>query len=146
MVFGAVILFAQRQGFNQGFNQGFQAGDNIGGGICHSLHLLIYLGVLVYVMIMNYNALGAISPRNQDMQPGMVFLLLIPCFNLVWYFFVVSRVASSLEKGISQPRPAQRRRFRQRRRHNRRRPGMHLLLPRLDDLRYHPGRQDAWLH
>lgn len=93
MLFAAFILIGQ--GFN---NQGFQAGDNIGGNICGSLHWLAYLGILVYVLIQNYNALNAVSPRNRDMEPGMVFLCLIPCFNLIWYFFIVARVASSLEK------------------------------------------------
>ena len=28
----------------------------------------------------------------------MIFLMLIPCFGIVWYFFVVIRIASSLQK------------------------------------------------
>jgi hypothetical protein len=101
VLFGASMLLAQgfQKGFNQGFNQGFQGGQNNPiGGICQSLHLLVYIGILVYILIMNYNALNAVSPRNRDMQPGMVFLSLIPCFNLIWYFFIVSAVSSSLQK------------------------------------------------
>ncbi len=94
MLFADLILFAQGI-----FNQFNAPGDDVGGSICHSLHFLVYLGILVYVLIQNYNALNAVAPRNRDMEPAMVFLCLIPCFNLIWYFFIViRRVGSSLEK------------------------------------------------
>ncbi len=31
----------------------------------------------------------------RKMEPGMVWLLLIPCFNIVWNFFVYQRLADS---------------------------------------------------
>ncbi|MSQ96439.1 MAG: hypothetical protein EXR98_18055 [Gemmataceae bacterium] len=43
-------------------------------------------------------ALSAVAPKNRDMEPAMVFLLLIPCFGLIWWFITVMRVASSLQK------------------------------------------------
>ncbi|MBI2808282.1 MAG: hypothetical protein HYX68_25120 [Planctomycetes bacterium] len=43
-------------------------------------------------------ALNAVSPRNRDLEPAMVFLLLIPCFGLIWWFILVMRVGSSLAK------------------------------------------------
>ena len=36
------------------------------------------------------------------MSPGQVWLSLIPCFNLVWQFFVVIHVATSLEREFRQ--------------------------------------------
>ena len=41
-------------------------------------------------------ALNRCSPENRAMQPGMVWLLFIPLFNLVWHFFVVINMAKSL--------------------------------------------------
>src|SRR6266852_353173 len=41
-------------------------------------------------------ALSRVSPRNRLMEPGMVWLMLIPCFNTIWQFFIVTRVAGSL--------------------------------------------------
>ena len=59
---------------------------------------LAMFGFLIYYLIVMSQTLGKISPRNRDMEPGMVFLGLIPCFNLVWLFFIVNAVAGSLEK------------------------------------------------
>jgi len=41
-------------------------------------------------------ALNRVSPENRAMQPGMVWLLFIPLFNIVWNFFVVLNMAKSL--------------------------------------------------
>jgi len=41
-------------------------------------------------------ALNRCAPQNRTMSPGMVWLLLIPLFNLVWNFIVVSRMSASL--------------------------------------------------
>ncbi len=43
-------------------------------------------------------ALSAVAPKNRDLDPGMVFLLLIPCFGLIWWIILVMRVSSSLDK------------------------------------------------
>jgi hypothetical protein len=36
------------------------------------------------------------APASRAMSPGLVWLLLIPLFNLVWHFVVVTNVARSL--------------------------------------------------
>jgi len=41
-------------------------------------------------------ALNRVSPENRAMGPGMVWLLFIPLFNIVWHFFVVLNMAKSL--------------------------------------------------
>ena len=40
--------------------------------------------------------LNRCSPQCRTMSPGKVWLLLIPLFNLIWQFVIVSRIASSL--------------------------------------------------
>jgi hypothetical protein len=42
--------------------------------------------------------LAAIRPRNRDMEPGLVWLNLIPCVPLVFNFFLVLKIGSSLQK------------------------------------------------
>jgi hypothetical protein len=59
---------------------------------------LIGFGMMIWWLITVYGALNTVSPRNREMEPGMVFLMLVPCFNIVWYFFIVLRLASSLER------------------------------------------------
>jgi hypothetical protein len=37
-------------------------------------------------------------PRNfRKLEPGLVWLLLIPCFNVVWNFFVIPRLTESFK-------------------------------------------------
>jgi hypothetical protein len=43
-------------------------------------------------------ALSRCAERNRVMQPGMVWLLFIPCFNYVWVFFIGTQVPDSLKK------------------------------------------------
>jgi hypothetical protein len=74
---------------------------NFGGAevvvLCVEL-LLAAVGIAIQILyLLNlYKALNAVSPRNREMEPGMVFLNLIPLFGLVWQFFVVLRLADSL--------------------------------------------------
>jgi hypothetical protein len=42
-------------------------------------------------------ALNLAGPNHQKMQPAMVWLMLIPLFNLVWHFFVVKNVSESVK-------------------------------------------------
>jgi hypothetical protein len=58
----------------------------------------ILFAILIYYLIVMSRALAKVSPENRDMEPGMAYLGLIPCFQLVWLFFIVARVTSSLEK------------------------------------------------
>lgn len=43
-------------------------------------------------------ALSRCRPRNRTMEPGQVWLMLIPVFGVVWQFFVVNRVSESIRK------------------------------------------------
>ena len=57
------------------------------------------VGVALHIMylVTLYRTFGNISARNRTMEPGMVFLNLIPAFGFVWQFFVVIRLAESLK-------------------------------------------------
>ena len=43
-----------------------------------------------------YTVLNKCSPQSRKMQPGLVWLLLIPLFNVIWNFIVVNALADTL--------------------------------------------------
>jgi hypothetical protein len=45
---------------------------------------------------MGYYTLRAVRPENRLMQPGMVWLQMIPLFGQIWQFRVVTRIADSI--------------------------------------------------
>jgi len=72
--------------------------------------LLLYIFFLVSLS----SALDKCSRTSRTMEPGLVWLMLIPLFNLVWQFFVVLALAKSLgnefrARGIThiEPEPGQ---------------------------------------
>jgi hypothetical protein len=63
-------------------------------------HLVVWsivLVVFILYLITLMNTLNAVSPQNRRLTPGLVFLLLIPLFNLVWNFIVVTKIRDSLQ-------------------------------------------------
>ncbi len=44
------------------------------------------------------NALAACRRRNRDMEPGSVWLCLVPVFGIVWSYFVAVRTAEALRR------------------------------------------------
>jgi len=50
---------------------------------------------IAYIMTLS-NALKKCSPAARTMQPGMMWLLLIPLLNLVWNFLAVNAISDSL--------------------------------------------------
>lgn len=68
--------------------------------------LVVFPIPVIFYLITLQNTLKAVSPENRKMEPGMVWLLLIPIFNIVWNFIVVNRMADSIQaelqkKGVS---------------------------------------------
>lgn len=59
------------------------------------LSLLLLLPGILYILTLQ-RALERCAPIARTMQPGMVWLLLIPLFNLVWGFIVVLGLSRSL--------------------------------------------------
>jgi len=78
---------------------------------------LIIVGILlvpfIFYCLTLQKALNRCSPECRAMSPGMVWLLFIPLFHLVWQFIVVSNMAKSLaaefrKRGIAEdPQPGQ---------------------------------------
>ncbi|MGP8253194.1 MAG: hypothetical protein ACLQHF_14280 [Terracidiphilus sp.] len=83
----------------------------------HPVHLMLFffIGILflipaIFYLLTLQNALGKCAPVSRTMEPGMVWLLLIPIFSLIWSFFVVMGLAKSLgnenrRRGIPCPDP-----------------------------------------
>jgi heme/copper-type cytochrome/quinol oxidase subunit 2 len=57
----------------------------------------IALCVHIVVCFFLYKFYQRVPQQFRKMEPGMVWLLLIPCFNLVWNFFVYIRLSRSLK-------------------------------------------------
>ncbi len=58
--------------------------------------MVISVVVMVFYLLTLQKALSRCAPENRAMNPGLVWLTLIPLFNLVWQFFVVINIAKSL--------------------------------------------------
>lgn len=56
---------------------------------------VIGIAIWAFILYTYYTALNAIPPQFRTMEPAHVFLLLIPCFGLIWLFFVVQRIPES---------------------------------------------------
>ena len=52
---------------------------------------------MIFFLLTLQNTLNAISFENRKMEPGLVWLSLIPLFGLVWQFIIVDRMAGSLQ-------------------------------------------------
>ncbi|HVP14945.1 MAG TPA: hypothetical protein VMS88_05340, partial [Terriglobales bacterium] len=57
--------------------------------------LVLLLPLILYLLTLQ-RALVACAVENRRMQPGLVWLQVIPIFGLVWQFFVVSAISGSL--------------------------------------------------
>lgn len=59
--------------------------------------LVILLVIEAIPAILAYIVLSRIPEQHRKQSPGLVFLLLIPLFSVIWAFFVHPRVAESLK-------------------------------------------------
>ena len=76
------------------------------GLIAGGLVLILVVGSAFFAAITR--ALRRVSPENRRMEPGQVWLNLVPVFNIVWATVTVERVAESLrnefrERGMDGP-------------------------------------------
>lgn len=65
-------------------------------GVC--VFLLVFLVVYVLFLLCLQKALARCHPDNRAMNPGSVWLNLVPCLNVVWQFLTVIWVADSLDR------------------------------------------------
>jgi len=62
--------------------------------------IVLILGALLVRILFLLNlhkTLEAVSPENRTMEPGLVWLALIPLFAWIWQFFIVSKIGESLK-------------------------------------------------
>jgi hypothetical protein len=57
---------------------------------------------LIIFLLTLQNTFHEIKPENRKMQPGQVWLTLIPLFGLIWQFIIVNNLADSLKLEFSQ--------------------------------------------
>ncbi|MBN2433055.1 MAG: hypothetical protein JXQ27_16405 [Acidobacteria bacterium] len=69
----------------------------IGGLAGAVISLVIFLGIMITIIMIVQSVYKRIPPEHREMEPGMVWLLLIPCFNVVWNFFVFPKLSRSLK-------------------------------------------------
>ncbi|HET6576256.1 MAG TPA: hypothetical protein VFG68_21825 [Fimbriiglobus sp.] len=92
------MFFAQQKGF--GGPGGAGAGPPpefwIILAVVVAVVVAIGLVIQIFYLLTLSRALRRCRPRNRQMEPGQVWLNLIPCFNIVWIFITVTRLADSL--------------------------------------------------
>lgn len=71
---------------------------SVGYALGQLFFLLVFLIPAFLFLRAQHNALAIVRPENRRLQPGLVWLQLIPIFNYVWIFIVVRRIADSLAK------------------------------------------------
>jgi hypothetical protein len=62
-----------------------------------ALFSLIMVSITIIILVYLYVVLKKIPQQFRKMEPGMVFLLLIPCFSTIWLFFVNLRISDSFK-------------------------------------------------
>jgi hypothetical protein len=62
------------------------------------LFLPLILAASVFYLLSLHRALFVCAPENRALAPALVWLLLVPVFNLFWHFVVVTSVSRSLGK------------------------------------------------
>ncbi len=67
-------------------------------GFLQIILLAVFLAIAILFLLTQQNTLKAVQPKNRLMEPGQVWLQLIPLFGQVWQFVVVTRIADSLAK------------------------------------------------
>lgn len=96
------LLFAQQGPFPKGGPQlppGFDPTILIIASIVGGLvGFAIWLTVMAFFCRSMSKALNQCAERNRLMQPGLVWLAMIPCVHFVWGFFVAIQVPGSLQQ------------------------------------------------
>jgi hypothetical protein len=73
--------------------------DALGGMLCLILGVVVVavLAIMICYLLTLQKALSRVAPHNRLMEPAYVWLMLIPCFNIIWQFFIATRVPGSLQ-------------------------------------------------
>lgn len=54
----------------------------------------------ILFLLTQQRTIRLIQPRNRRIEPGEVFLQLIPLFGMIWQFFVVARLSESIRREL----------------------------------------------
>jgi hypothetical protein len=65
------------------------------------IFLFAFLVPVIFFLITQQNILRIIQPQNRTMQPGEVWLQLVPLFNLVWQFVVITKISESIRRELA---------------------------------------------
>jgi hypothetical protein len=63
--------------------------------------LAAFLIPAIFFLLSQQNTLKAVSPAHRRMIPGLVWLQVVPILGQIWSFVVVTRIASSIRKGLA---------------------------------------------
>ena len=73
------------------------------GSVLLALFLLfVALAISVAICLLLQTYYKRVPQEHRIMEPALVWLLLIPCFNFVWNFFVFPRLAQSFKSYFDQ--------------------------------------------
>jgi hypothetical protein len=70
----------------------------IAAALCYGVFLLGTIAVGIFIIYLLYTCFQRIPPQHRLMEPAMVWLMLIPLFNIVWQFFVFIRLSRSFQQ------------------------------------------------
>jgi hypothetical protein len=62
--------------------------------------MLIGIAINVFICYLVFTLYKAVPAQFRQMDPGLVWLMLIPLFNLVWNFFVFPKLSESYERAL----------------------------------------------
>lgn len=91
-------LLAWQEFGNNGPGAGAEAADAVAMVIVllfYGVMFLVAIAMMALIFYVLYSSLARIPAQYREMEPGQVFLLLIPCFNLYWNFEVYRKVPRS---------------------------------------------------
>jgi hypothetical protein len=74
----------------------------IGPFILIVIALAIFLIPVILYLLTLQNTLKKVKKKNRTIEPGQVWLNLIPLFNIVWQFIMINRIADSLKAEFSE--------------------------------------------
>jgi hypothetical protein len=76
----------------------------IGGILIVVLGVILVIGIVIQVfyLLTLSKTLQQVQPHNRRMEPGQVWLMFIPLFNVVWRFLMVNYIAESLRNEFNE--------------------------------------------
>ncbi len=69
---------------------------NNGNPMLGAIILAVAIAVFAWLLITLQRAAAAVPEPERRFRPGLVWLAIIPFFNTIWWFFVVTRIPESL--------------------------------------------------